>query len=368
MKDPKDIHHLIINEQEAENVRTIYKMAIKGDGILKIVQYLNNNNILCRKELQRRNKKNIDLNSKDIVSVYKWSKSTVGNILTNETYIGNLVYNRTGTKNYKDHTIKSKPKSEWIIVNATHEGIVSKKEFEEVGKLIATRRSKKTKPPMESIFSWKIKCADCGHSMCKMEDYRNGRVSSNFYCRNYKTQSNTCSPHKIRTSDLTDLVLKLLQFQINLVLDAEKIINNKSGTNINDNVRKIYINKINKLNDDIEKTKRLKKDAYEKWKFCQSTKEEYLNVSKSFDEKIIMLEKEIEVTKEQQEKRNKATKKEDSWIEHYKRNKDIKMLSRGVIDELIDTIYVHKDGNVTVKFKYQNEYEEILKIIKEGVK
>ena len=41
--------------------------------------------------------------------------------------------------------------------------------------------------------------------MCKMEDTRNGRNSSNFYCRNYKTTSSKCTPHKIRTSDLDNM-------------------------------------------------------------------------------------------------------------------------------------------------------------------
>ena len=45
-KDPKDLHHLIIDEDEAKNVRLIYKMALNGDGILKICKYLNNNHLI----------------------------------------------------------------------------------------------------------------------------------------------------------------------------------------------------------------------------------------------------------------------------------------------------------------------------------
>lgn len=366
MKDPKDIHHLIINEQEAKNVRMVYEMALSGDGLLKIVQYLNNNRILCRKELQRRNRRNIDVNSEDEELVYKWSKSTIGNMLTNEMYIGNLVFNRSGTKNYKDHKQRPKPKSEWIIVQGTHEGIVSKEEFEQVGKLIAGRRSKKTKTSMESIFSWKIKCADCGHAMCKMDDYRGGRVSSNFYCRNYKTQSNTCSPHKIRTTDLTNAVLKIVQFQIDLILDLDKVANSKTGTIKKDNIEKAYNNKLNKLNDDIAKSKRLKKEAYENWKFGNITKEKYFELAKSCDDKITALEKEIEISREQYSNNSKTFKKDNYWIEHYKRNKNLKMLSREVIDELIDTIYVHSDGDVTIKFKYQDEFEKMMKLVGKG--
>lgn len=115
-------------------------MALNGDGILKICKYLNNNNILCRKEIQRRNKYSIDLNSTTEDSKYKWSKTTVSNVLTNETYIGNLVYNRTGSVSYKNRKQISKPKEEWIIVQNTHEGIVDKKDFEKVSEFIDSRK------------------------------------------------------------------------------------------------------------------------------------------------------------------------------------------------------------------------------------
>ena len=155
-KNPENIYQLIIDEDEAKNVRLIYEMALKGDGTLKICQYLNNNNILCRKEIQRRNKYNISLDANE-ESKYRWSKTTISNILTNETYIGNLVYNRTGSISYKNHKQVAKPKEEWIIVNGTHKGIVKVKEFKKVGKLIEDRKCNRKKASQPSIFSWKIK-------------------------------------------------------------------------------------------------------------------------------------------------------------------------------------------------------------------
>ena len=34
------------------------------------------------------------------------------------------------------------------------------------------------------------------------------------------------------------------------------------------------------------------------------------------------------------------------------------------IEELIDTIYIHEGGNITIKFKYQDEYFEDIRFIK----
>ena len=60
----------------------------------------------------------------------------------------------------------------------------------------------------------------------------------------------------------------------------------------------------------------------------------------------------------------KDLKEEEYWIEHFRRNKRVKNLSREVIEDLIDCIYVHEGGNITIKFKYQDEYERVLNEIK----
>ena len=51
--DENDKHHLVVDPDEVEIVRLIFNMALKGDGRVKITKYLNDHNILCRKEIQR---------------------------------------------------------------------------------------------------------------------------------------------------------------------------------------------------------------------------------------------------------------------------------------------------------------------------
>ena len=107
-------------------------MASKGNGKIKISKHLNNNNILCRKELQRRKKEGIDIKDISIECKYKWCPTTIGRMLENEVYIGNLVQNKTGNVNYKIHKLVAKPKSEWIRSENTHQPIISKELFEQV--------------------------------------------------------------------------------------------------------------------------------------------------------------------------------------------------------------------------------------------
>ncbi len=362
-KNPDNKYQLIIDKDEAVNVKLIFQKYLNGEGLLKICKYLNNNKILCRKEIQRRKKRNISLEPDADDIYYSWSKSTIGKILTNETYIGNVVQNRTTSVSYKNHTIIYRPKEEWIIVKNTHEPIIGKKDFEEVQKIMDSRNNEKKSKANLSIYYGKLKCADCSKGMCKMEDNRAGRTTSNYYCRNYKTTSDNCSPHKIRTVDLNHLVLKAILMQVKLVLDAEKVIKKLKSNGKEKEITQQYNYNIKNKFNDIDKLRRLKKKAYEDWKLGNINKEEYLNYAKDYEERIEISNNELVALKKVFNENIKELKKDNYWIEHFRRNKKIKTLTREIINELIDTIYVHEGGNITIKFKYQDEYKEALEFI-----
>lgn len=99
------------------------------------------------------------------------------------------------------------------------------------------------------------------------------------------------------------------------------------------------------------------------WKLEKITKDDFLNYSKDYEESINNFNNEIKIYQEKIEDSLKDLKDEEHWIEHFRRNKKVKALNREVIDELIDCIYVHEGGNVTILFKYQDEYERILRSI-----
>ena len=318
---------------------------------------------MCRKEIQRRKKWDISLEPNTDEIFYNWSKSTIGKILTNETYIGNVVQNRTTTVSYKNHKIIYKPREEWAVVENTHEAIISKEDYQKVQDILKDRNFERKQPTGLTIYYGKIKCADCGTGMCKMEDTREGRNTSNYYCRNYKTTSSNCSPHKIKTTALNHLVLKTILMQVKLVIDLEKTINKLKDDGKQKEIERTYSYNINRLTNDIDKYKRLKRSSYEDWKLGNISKEQFLNYSNDYDKQIENINNEISALKNVYNENIQNLKKDNYWIDHFKKNKNIKTLTREIIYELIDTIYVHEGGNITIKFKYQDEYKNALEFL-----
>ena len=199
-----------------------------------------------------------------------------------------------------------------------------------------------------------------------MEDNRRKNFLSHYYCRNYKTTSNNCSPHKIKTSELNHLVLQTILMQVRLVLDLEKAINKLKNNGKEKEIESNYNTNMEMLERNIDKYKRIKKKSYEDWKLNSITKEEYEMYSIDYDKKIENYTNEIKVVQKIYKENLQNIKKDNYWIEHFKRNKKIKTLSREIIYELIDCIYVHEGGNITIKFKYQDEFEEAIKFIKDN--
>ncbi|WP_373116162.1 recombinase family protein [Coprobacillus cateniformis] len=370
MLDSENKHHLVIDPDEVDIVKKIFDMALSGSGRPTICKYLNDSGILCRKEIQRRKKRKLTLDPFEIKSNYLWSTSTIGRMLHNESYIGNLVQLKTTRATFGSKKIISKDEDEYIRSQNTHEAIISKEDFNKVQKLIKQNdKNKKHKAPTNySIFNGILKCSDCGRAMTKQEDLRGKTQISNYFCMTYLQVSKSCSPHKIKTSDLENAVLESIQLQVKLVIELEKSLSKLYFKNNQGSIENEYKNKVKIAELKISNLKEDKRKYYEEWKFNKIEKREFIKLSEEIENKITKLNEDIELYTFTYKENIKKIRKNDYWIGHYKRNRKIKRLTKEVLNELIDVIFVRKDGTLDIKFKYQDEYQSLVNYLEEEAK
>ena len=364
--DEKDKHHLVIDIDEAKIVKTVFNMALDGLGKIKICKYLNNNHILCRKEIVRRKKNKLSLDPNEGDIKYLWSTSSIGRMLNNETYIGNLVQLKTYKRSYKDHREIPKPEEEWIKCENTHEAIISKEDFNKIQKMIKKRtHNSNKKEKTYSIYNGILKCADCGKAMMKQEDKRKNNTYSSYYCMSYLYTNSSCSQHKIKTNDLDNIVLSAIQLQVKLVIELERSIKKlffKSNKYLQENE---YKNNVRIAEIKIDDYKNKKRNNYKEWKLQKIDKKEYQNNLIEYDNKIKKLEEEINLYTTSYQETIKRIRKDEYWISHYKRNRKIKKITREILKELIQNIYVNEDGSIKIVFKYEDEYKELLNYLQQ---
>lgn len=169
-KDPNNCHKLIVDEESAAIVKRIFEEAAVGVKKSAIATKLNNEGIPTVIEYARAQ----GHGRKWVIEKEKklWSVTTISDMLRKEVYIGTTVTNKFKRLVVGSHHQKRTPESEWIIVENTHEPIVSKELFLKANEIAFTGRSK---TPWKTGKACLFICGSCGRSMSFTGSYMSYR-------------------------------------------------------------------------------------------------------------------------------------------------------------------------------------------------
>lgn len=358
LKDPKDKHALIIDEEAAEVVRNIYTWFLDGMSKNAIVRNLNSQGVLCPSEY----KKSKGLNYQNPHSDEKplWSAKTVSDILKNRLYVGDMVQGRQRVKSYKIHTQEQIPESEWYIVENTHEPIIDRAVFEKVQQLL--KRDTRTAPQEKKLylFSGFLRCADCGKAMSRSQV--KGTVY--YFCRTYKDQSKTaCTKHAIKHNRLEMAVLYAIQQQVYLAVRYSDTIAHINTLPLQKSQSIRLTALIEAKEKERAKIMRYKQSIYQDWKDGEITHSDYRHMSEDYERQISAINTVLDnLTAERAELQN-GIDTENPFLATFRKYENIDKLTREVLIGLVDHIKVHENGNISVKFKFADELRRIMEYI-----
>lgn len=364
MKDPDDHHHLIVDPVAAEVVKNIFDWFLQGMSIIGIAKRLNHMGIPNPSAYKRRCGLNYKHPAGQLDSA--WPDSSVKRVLKNRLYVGDMVQNKNRTKSYKVQVSVAVPEENWVIVPNMHEAIIDREKFETVQQLLM--RDTRTSPGINhvSIFAGYIRCADCLRAMGKKSVAQSYGKYHYYVCQTFrKAGRNLCTKHTIREKQLYDAVLATIQSQIDLAVSMDQLVNDLKSQN----VRAAKSSRLEKMlqlkEEEYEKVSRCRIDLYPDWKAGILSKDEYLSLKAKIREQLEQIEIAIANIKEEISKYQSAPVSENKFISSFLRYRNIQVLTREVIVELIEMIYVHEGGTITIQFKYQDEYQRLLDLIDE---
>ena len=180
-KNPKTKYE--INESEVKTVKLIFELYSKGNGVKNIVMYLNKNGYSPR-------------------SGDKWSKTSISNLLKNESYIGWTVFNKRDKKTFGK---QFKPKDQRVIIKNTHPPIISEELFNRVQKLIEERQPKNQPAQVTSssyLLSGLIKCGKCSGAY-GITGYGRNKKYAYYNCITYSKKGKAiCPGYRLRTDKI----------------------------------------------------------------------------------------------------------------------------------------------------------------------
>ena len=344
MKDPNNKNHLIINDEQAEIVKLIFKLALRG----KTYHYIAGE-LTKRKIKTPASYYDYVWNTKCISKeLGVWVDTTIKAILTNQIYVGDSVQGKTKKINYKlKKTIKNNPK-DYIIVPNTHEAIIDRDTFD----FVQTLLPKNVKRPEKKRFyllDGLLYCGDCKHRITIR--YQNKTRRSYTTCDYYRTYSkyHVCTTHTNNYEILESIILDNIKNVYEKYLDKNKIKDSLGNITFEDNslnlkkqIESLELTNT-KLIENLDKT------------YMDSLKgiideSQYLRVSESIKKEIDDNKKHIDNLKNQ--KANKIdNQKIDQYINEFL---SIEKPSRELIINLVEKIYIYQDKKIDIIFTFKN--------------
>ena len=359
IKDPNDIHKLIIDERVADNVRLLFKMFIDGESIRGIVKHFNGMGVLTPA-----------LYKKQIYPKYKgngakanatWNMRTVRRMLTNRMYVGDLVQNVMNNISYRIQKCRPVAKEDYIVVPNTHEAIISREDFETVQQLLFrdTRISPKTEEL--NVLSGFIKCGDCKRGMIRKKMHSGKKDFVYYFCSTYKNRSSKlCTKHTMRAEKVEGAVLAFLQTYSRMALEIEPLLKAINNSPQRERTSKRMEDYLAQAQEERDKYAKLKAELYPDFKAGLIEQDEYESFRRHYDVKIAEIETRIIEIQAKIEEINTGISPENDFIRTFKEMGEISTLTRSLVIAFIENIYVYEDNRIEINLKYRDEYETIV--------
>lgn len=364
LKDSNDKHHLVIDEEVSSVVKDMYYWrAYQGLSCRAIAERLNQHGVLSPRNYKISQGFNYPSKSKDNGNL--WWSGSVKNILLDQCYLGHMVQSKSRKLSYKIKKKVTNPKDMWIIIENTHEPIVSQELFDVVAKTFKAKVNAGKNNKTVGLFSGLMVCADCHKRMTKTS----AKKFTYYICTtNRQVSKEACSRHSIRSDYLEEAVLEAIKKQIATIIDLSKIANqvNKSATINSQSVR--LEKRMQQKEQEYKKINRRKDGLYDDYKDDVITKKEYLRLKERYELELKKIEEVIRNIQIERDVFKQEISKEDASFNVFLKDQNINKLDRGIVVELIDAIYVHHDKSITIKFSYSDRYVLLLEWIKENSK
>jgi len=348
-KNPMDKNALIVDEEAAEVVKTIYQWFLDGMSKNAIVRNLNDRGILCPSEYKK--SKGLKYQNSSSSERPMWCSKTVNDILKNRLYVGDMVQGRQRVKSYKIHTQEQVPEHEWYIVEDTHEPIIERPIFEKVQELL--KRDTRIAPHEKKLylFSGFLRCANCGKAMSRSQ----AKGTIYYYCRTYKDQSKkACTKHSIKHNLLEKAVLYAIQQQIYLAVHFDSTLDYINNVPFQKSQSIQIENMIKAKEKERSKIMRYKQCIYQDWKNGDITHNDYRHMSEDYEKQMAVIHEVLNNLYAKREELQNTITIESPFLADFKKYKTIIKLTRDVLIEFVDYIKVYENGYISIKFKFED--------------
>lgn len=345
MKSPDNKKKWIVDPEAATVVKSIFKMCLDGKGNETIARTLQENKVLVpmaywhSKGLNRGGKKTQ-------TNPYKWCKTTIQKILSQQEYCGDIINFKTYSKSFKNKRRYPNDKENWAVFKNANEPIIDREIFDRVQEITAKtkRRAPKKENGERSIFNGLIYCGDC-HSKMRYHTNTVNKDIHYFTCSDNKVDYRGKCPgrHYVRADSLEEVVKAELRQMAHFLLCDEqyfaRLLIKKNETTLA-NEQKANEEALHKAELRLETVIKLYEKLYEDNAIGKVSDEWFSELSHKYEVERMELKSKIHTLKKVMSDSHRQKTEYEKFIQTIRQFMQMQKLTAPLLRELIDHIDV----------------------------
>lgn len=346
--DPKDKHHLIVDEEVRPTVEKIFDLCIGGRTTAEIAQLLNKEGV--PPPVVRKKQLGHAYNGRTMDDEPLWTATSIRRMLVDERYTGKMIGNKRETIGIRSNRMRQLPRSEWIIVEGTHEAIVSEETFHAAGLALQSRIKTINKNTAGDRKNNLFVCGFCGRKLQKSY----GKQVTHLFCmKSQHDPDSDCAALHEDVEVLKAKVLCVVQHLARMLLGRHTIIVSQQKEETPQTERRMI-----QIRSRMQYLKNNKPDLYEEYRSKRITKDRYLQLQARNQAEYDSLEDELRACedrlKELKERSERSKAMRDDAVQ-------IGLLTEykpEIISKLVENVRVFPGGRIELELKCKDIFED----------
>ena len=337
VKNEKDHHQLIVDEEVRPIVKEVFTRYLSGESMLVIAKDFNGREVLTPA-------KHIGLKRGSGI----WTGQIVRYLLTQRVYTGAIIGGKTRVYEVGSDHRQWMDSKDWIIREDMHEAIISQEDFAQVQNRLSSNAKHISRERKHfHILQDKVYCGKCHHKMSYTVYY--GKNDGYFCSYRYKEKDCGCMKGKIQALILEEIVSKEIHLYTESFLEKEQT--RMVEQRVRESICQSLLERKKKLKAEQKKNKISKMQCYERHKQGIIEKEEYLSKREFLTQRVKNIEQEILIIEDK-------IQENTALGHHLNVDKLREAVVKGElvldwINEVIDKIYVYDKDTVEIVWRFE---------------
>jgi hypothetical protein len=288
-----------------------------------------------------------------------WSNGGIIHILRDERYTGVFIGGKVEMGALGTGKRIRKPKEDWIIIPDALPAIITRETWDTAVANRVKTDGQHGKPDTGRILYQRVRCGYCGHVM----KYNTDAKGSRYQCFTPRfTNEYGCMSGKFQEAKLVHVVKTVVQSQVALLLDMEKLCRN-GAKDVKQSAESRQA-AASRLDGEIGQLQTLKRNLYERYKNNALDRAAYLQEREAVETDIAAKTAERDTLFTQSDVQTGAINSAQRFFGSFAEYQAMTEPTAEMVNALVETVKVYGEDRIEVIFSFKDELKQAIKTLR----